>query len=290
MKKYKYLKIDVSSLSAGLVHQTKNLNYILYYCYTHNLTPILPEFTFEKSHNNGIEIKDNFTKYYDFDTLTLAGAPFKVIYSDAGAPEDEILNIPKQHYKRQILKNNSVFENLETPEINLLYHKNIIETAKKVAQKLGKYTCVHVRRTDMLTNWQMIKDTSAKNILSKLAKQNERTVYIMTDEVDRSHFKRIIKNKNYDVFFWDSFEELKSISKNDNFLFYAIENAIMEMATYRIKTFNRSDIYSKSRILNDHYYQVDDTLTQEHFIYSKRNKWEYAFIRGMRKVKGFLRR
>ena len=84
----KYLKI-IPYDNAGLSHQTSNLYAIIREGYYRKMIIILPIFTLNKIHNNGIEIKDNLSKYYNYDKLKVNNEKIHVIEDDSHIPDNE---------------------------------------------------------------------------------------------------------------------------------------------------------------------------------------------------------
>jgi hypothetical protein len=80
-------------------------------------------------------------------------------------------------------------------------------------RKIGsKFMCIHVRRGDRITSRQIDIDTQPPNILSTIKKYNPSTVYIMTNKINE--LKELRNNKDHTIYFFDDFEELKSIGDN----------------------------------------------------------------------------
>ena len=72
-----YFKIDLSTISAGLSHQTSNLSVIIKYCFINNLKLIKPIFKLHGHHNNNNSLITDLSKYYDLNGITVNGNLFK---------------------------------------------------------------------------------------------------------------------------------------------------------------------------------------------------------------------
>jgi len=223
----KYLKIDLSTISAGLTHQTENFRIIIHYCFINNFKLIKPIFRLDSHHNNNNELKTDLSKYYDLNGITVNGESFK-LYDDV----DYTYTIEKKSYKYGLINNDPTFQNLKYVKVEIPYKKDIIDIANRISSELGDYMCIHVRRGDRITNNQIDIDTQPNNIKTVINKYQPKSVYIMTNKLNELESLSKIEN----IYFYTNFNFLKKI--NDNYYLYCIENNIMEFAKIRCSTFN----------------------------------------------------
>ena len=233
-----YFKIDLSTINAGLTHQTANLRTIINYCFINNLKLIKPIFTLSGDHNNNNELKTDLSKYYDLNGITVNGHLFK-LYDDI----NYTYTITKNTYKHGLLYNNSTFQNLKDVKIDIPYKNDIIEIANQISSELDEYMCIHVRRGDRITNNQIDIDTQPNNIINVINKYKTKKVYIMTNTLNELKTLSNIEN----IYFYTNFNVLKIV--NDNYYLFCIENNIMEFAKIRCSTFN-----VKLKNKNNNYY------------------------------------
>lgn len=237
----------VLSGTAGLSHQTSNLNCILKYSYLNRLKLVLPIWNLDPKHNNNKLIRTNLSEYYDFDNLLVNDLPYKVFEK---APDNsKLTTIPIKQAKYNLVRKDPKF--LDASEsaikISIPYHKDIIQLGEKIAMTLGEYTCVHVRRTDRLTNNQIKMDTCPINIIKKIKEFNLKNVYIMSDEKDPQFYKDLKTcDQSLTIRFMTDFELLQKLKQKDNYYLFCVENVICLNAKIRISTFNTPGIYYNS--------------------------------------------
>lgn len=228
-----YLKIDLSTISAGLSHQKSNLVEIIKYCYDNNLKLIKPIFTLTGNHNKGKTLRCDLSKYYDLNSITVDGMKFKM-YDDN--PENEY-TIKKKRYKYGLLRNDPIFSKTSKKpyKIVIQYRQDIIDIARSISSQLGNYMCIHVRRGDRITNKQIDKDTQADNIINIIHQHKPEKVYIMTNRMNE--LAKLKEDKK--ILFYNNFNCLTTII--DNYYLFCIENNIMKSAKIRCSTFNTPD-------------------------------------------------
>ena len=234
-----YLKIDLSTVVAGLSHQKCNFMVLIRYCFDNNLKLIKPIFRLERQHNNNKELKGDFSKYFDLDGITVNGKSFK-LYDD-----NDTYTYTHNHkkYKCNLLKNNPIFKNYVKNEDNwkvvIPYKQDIINIAKRVSKKLGEYMCIHVRRGDKIKESTPTKhptldiDTQPDNIIKKINEYKLKNIYIMTNRINE--VKSVSDMKNRNIYFYTNYNFLETI--NDNYYLFCIEKNIMEFAKIRCATF-----------------------------------------------------
>ena len=209
----------------------------------------------------------NFSEWCDFDKLKLNGEPYEVVIEDDDISDDDIfvfdLEEDMHGGNTGVLSKWPEFNTKEMKEIilDLPFKERSIDIAQKITSKLGKYVCVHVRRADyradsvhrklytiLYQNYclppynryeKADEATQSENILNTLNSlvDNSYNVYLMTDEGNLEMFSEI--KKEYNVFFYTDFEELKEMREDDNFLLFTIELLLMSKANKKISTFNR---------------------------------------------------
>jgi len=237
----KYFQIDLSEISAGLTHQIGNFMRILLYCNNYNYILIAPIFKLHGIHNNGKHILTNLSDYIDFKTIIVNNKSLEIVFSNENIKNEDIINVEAKTYISGLLVNDDMFKNLECFSIKFSYNENILNISKEISKQLGDYLCIHVRRTDRMTTEEINRDTSPDNILQKIKKYNNKTVYIMTDE-KISFFDKLKEQKYYSIYFFSDFEILKKIKEQDNYMLFCIENEICNLANKRISTWKTTNV------------------------------------------------
>jgi hypothetical protein len=237
---FKYVKYKLN-ISAGLSHQTSNLNAIIKEAFFNNQILILPNFKLIGIHNNGKDISSNLSKYYDYNNIKINNNKYKVILDDHNIDNKEIKTITIHN---QLANADTNIKHSEKKlNIKIPYNKSIIEIANNISYKLGKYICIHIRRGDMLSLKQNLdKDTSVDNILSKLNKFKTKfdNIYIMTNEKNLKMYNKINIEFPNKIFFYKDFEKLVNIE--DNYYLFCIEKNIINNANIKISTFKTKGI------------------------------------------------
>jgi hypothetical protein len=234
----KYLSIDLSSIGgAGLTHQSVNLHTLIKFCYVNDYKLIIPIFTLTGLHNNNKTIYTNFSDYYDFNNLLVDGNYYEVITNSENIDPVCIKHIVKKKYPGGLLANDDMFKDIPWRLISLPYVQSILNVSKSIVTRLGNFTCVHVRRGDVITNEQIDNDTRPKNILEKIKKYANNVVYIMTNEIPE-FFNELKREGDYTFYLYSDFDELVNIKEQDNYKLFCIENEINCHANIRISTFN----------------------------------------------------
>lgn len=226
-----FFKIDLCDIHVGISHHITNYKTIIKYCYETKLKLIKPLFTLTGHHNNGKQIISDLSIYYDLDNILVNNETFTV-YDESTLNE----KIVTRKYSAALLKTIAPFNSLKNEySVCIPYKPSIIQVADKIVRKIGSaFMCIHVRRGDRITTKQIDIDTQPPNILSILKKYNPSTVYIMTNKIHE--LSELRNNKDYTIYFFDDFEELKSI--RDNYYLFSIENVIMNLADIKCSTFN----------------------------------------------------
>ena len=103
-----YFKIDTTSIKAGISHQAEsNLMSIIKYCVCKKYKLIKPIFILDGKHNNGKDIKTNFSEYYDIDNITVNSEKFKM-YEEKDIPANSnIIFVEKKSYKNGLIRNSN---------------------------------------------------------------------------------------------------------------------------------------------------------------------------------------
>ena len=197
------------------------------------LVPVLPKFELSGHHNNGKPRP--FEEYIELPPEVVCevpkGAPVRIWHSDQLTIwGDPLYTENKSEMKHINLKFKLVYKQLA--------HKILAHMSTPVC-------CVHVRRTDYLKHQPSLLETThpvhIHEVLSKY-KRPIGTVYIMTDEPDRTFFDPLKKEWNLKLFFdYPELEELKS----DNYALFCVEKYIMDMADIRVSTFRTPGAWNK---------------------------------------------
>lgn len=241
-KNKKYLYVKNYDKKYGLSHQKSNFNVLLKYSYLNDFILLSPNFLLDSIHNNNKLKITNFSEYFNLDDVKINNKKLEIISNYKKI--ENILKKDKDNVEiingknlPMLFKNNSRFKNLKNVNIKMDYNKNLFDIANFIIKKLGKYTCVHVRRGDRMGNDKYHnKATSSDNIILKLKEiKSPKNVYIMTDEKKDNHFFKI--NYYYNLYLHSDFQILKNIKKKDNYKLFCIENIIMNKASIKISTF-----------------------------------------------------
>ena len=237
-----YFKINLSTINAGLSHQTNNLRSIIYYCYTNNLKLIKPIFLLTGNHNNKKQLTTDLSKYYDLNNITINGKLFKLYDDDV----KYTYTVGKKSYHAGLLANDPMFLDFKkVKNINMVipYKQDIIDIAKKVYNELDEYMCIHVRRGDRIKNKQNDIDTQPDNIRKIIEKYKPKKVYIMTNKINELKSLSNVEN----IYFYTNFDFLDKIT--DNYYLFSIENEIMNFAKIRCSTYN-VPLMNKNKSIN----------------------------------------
>ena len=229
-----FFKIDLRDIHVGISHNISNYKAIIKYCYENKLKLIKPLFTLTGHHNNGKDIISDLSIYYDLDNILVNDDTFTV-YDELTVNE----KIVTRKYFGGLLRMIAPFNTIKNEySVSIPYNPSIIEVATDIVRKIGSaFMCIHVRRGDRITSKQIDIDTQPPNILSTIKKYNPSTVYIMTNKIHE--LSELRNNKDYKIYFFDDFEELKSIG--DNYYLFSIESVIMNLADIKCSTFNVPD-------------------------------------------------
>lgn len=255
--KKKYLYVKNYNQEYGLTHQKNNFITLLKFAYLNNYILLSPTFILESFHNNNKKVKTNFVEYFDLENIKTNKNKIKVIgnykkIEDILKKEKDNVEVIKGEEIPMFFKDYKHFKNLKNLKISINYKNNLLKIANDIIKNLGKYTCIHVRRSDRMGyDYNHNIATSSDNIISKLNEINSvKNLYVMTDEVEKYHFSKL--KKYYNLYLFSDFEILKNIKKKDNYKLFCIENIIMDNAFKKISTFkvksNKYDnhLYKKS--------------------------------------------
>ena len=240
----RYLKLRDYSITVGISHHLTNLGALLNYAYSKGYIAIIPFFPMEPRHNSGKKKKTQLTEYIDYDTLTLDGEPIQVCLDDSQLDPSDIAVIdPSQ----RLLRKDPLFADIPNRCMRFQYVKEIRDTAEAIVSQItdngkNEYTCIHVRRTDRMTNRDHARDTSVPRILDRIQKCENKLVYIMTDE-SPMFFAELQSNPAYRVLLYTGFDILRKIKIQDNYMLFCVENLIMKGASKRVSTFRSSPAY-----------------------------------------------
>jgi hypothetical protein len=241
-KSKKYLYLENYNHKYGLSHQKGNYYTLIKYCYFNDYILLSPNFLLESRHNNNKLKITNFSEYFDIENVKVNSKKLEIIGNYKKI--ENILKRNKINVKiiagkklSMFFRNSPIFSNLKNVNIEMDYNKELVKIANNIIKKLGKYTCVHVRRGDRMGNNKYHnKATTSDNIISKLKEiKSVKNVYIMTDEINKKHFLKI--SNHYKLYLYDDFKILKNIKKYDNYKLFCIENIIMNNANKKISTF-----------------------------------------------------
>ena len=260
MKYIKFINLDVN---AGLLHHYGNLKRMIKKSYILDKIPIIPKLymsckkcgsyhcgTHNSVCNKNERFYSNYSDWFDYSKLKVNGKSFKVILdsSDIGAwdqfPHDifvfDLYEEDQSTASYGLLASWPEFD-IKGVQFELPLKMDIIWQSQKIISKLGKYVCVHVRRGDVLWQYDGLEEkTQSKNILKVLdgLVDESYNVYIMTNEVDLTLFDEV-KNR-YNTYFYTDFEELKDLYELDNYKLFSVELLILKGANKKISTFDRS--------------------------------------------------
>lgn len=237
-----YLSANIDTIKAGLKHHMNNLKVLINYAHKNNYILIIPKFHLISIHNNGKTIKSNMSKYYNYDKIKIAGKLIKVVFSNKNINKNDIIHMVIKP-QAGLIRLDDRFK-IRQRYVLLPFNDNIINISNKIISKLGNYTCIHVRRGDIIKTNKMNTDTNIENILRNIRLCNLKNVYIMTNE--KIKFFENLKKTDFNINFYTDFDSLKNII--DNYYLYCIEQQIMIGASKRVSTFKMA------RMLKNGYY------------------------------------
>jgi len=230
-----YLKIDCSTINAGITHQINNLKTLIKYSVKHDKKLIKPLFKLTGLHNNGYEITSNLEEYFDFDNIIVDGGriPFK-LYDDI---KDLPCTISRKGYKSGLLKNDIMFDDCEDISVFIPLNRSIVEYANTIKNIIGdNYMCIHVRRGDRNISDEIDINTQYNNIMNVILEHQAKNVYIMTNKIDEIGI--CYDNPMFKIMTFNDFNILTEIEQQDNYKLFLIEKLLMSYANIRCSTFN----------------------------------------------------
>jgi len=260
---HKYFTID-HNIPAGIDHQKEALTWLIAEAVSLNRTPILFPPLFLSNHNYGKKVHTRWDKYIDVTNITATqrGRSIRLnVPAQEEIPnfcnlsvarvsgEDRVMVSDNQEYdiiireNRSGLKIPSVHDIIKI-EVNFSPSSGVVCHYESVSQKLKRYNCIHVRRTDKLEALEqhpdLVRETGKAAVLETVSQLLSKNIpiYIMTDEKDKHYFDML--RKDYTVYQYFDFPELKNIVENespDNFFLYEIEKLIFKNAKIKIYTF-----------------------------------------------------
>ena len=277
----------------GLLHNRKNLFALLMEAKYLKRIAIVPPIHLRGSHNHGISIKTTWDKYLVLDNFQ-SFHPF-IRLSDFGHIDFEACNVIDENIEpREVLNESNpllIRKHNQYPNyyrlIRYFTHKNwdvqlmnLVQSTHEITKyaaiakiRMKKYHCIHVRRGDKLT-WKQCpgldKKTQPKYLIKYLRKiiPKGENLYIMSNET-KQHFFNTLK-KSFNIFTFEDFPEFISLSRQDNYFLFSVENEIMNDAQTKIRTFKEKGYLS---LLN---YPPDG---KEIFSSKLRRNWRYLLSR-----------
>lgn len=125
--------------------------------------------------------------------------------------KDKFIHFPRNlfgHYYYHVYGKSPDIRNKIKEKINkgVQYQKKYFDIAQQVADKIGEFNSVHIRRNDFLSVRKDHSEGQTNNIISDLDGRLRKDVplYVATDEKDKSVFNDF--SKEYDLVFFDDFE------------------------------------------------------------------------------------
>jgi hypothetical protein len=248
----------------GIGHQCANLWTLLAEAVYLNRTAILPPLLLTGIHNNGIPLKTNWDRYIDTNAFeqVVKVCPSNVIES---VEFDTIRKVNESHLPRTLLNEQAqlivrefsghhAFELLGSiknsrellKKLDSLLKPSlaVMELAYRIRTRLGDYDCIHVRRTDKLTELRypdLDRKTRPDHIRKRISGWIEegRKLYIMSDEKDDLFFKPLSSFYRVQTIF--DFPELLAIrTSGDNYFAFEVEKLLFNWARVRVGTFKNS--------------------------------------------------
>lgn len=249
----RFLQYEILTKKAGLNHQTYNLKTLISEAYCTHRIPVISNMFLFGYHNDGKELCSDLSAYYDFKNVTVKGELYPCIFENElpnGISRTEIMEgLPLDDKQSYILKKfhpqkgqswSNYKETFSPTEIVIPYQSHIWEKAQKVVDSIGtEFTCVHVRRRDVLKNhWRVIWHTrpgNIKKVLDSLHSPND--VYVMSDETKKAFFNPL--SKYYSIHVYNDYDFLRTVKSEDNYQLFCIEKCIRTMAKYKVSTFDK---------------------------------------------------
>jgi hypothetical protein len=260
-----YFTVNVGC-QAGIKHMKSALVLLIKESLALKRTPVVFRPQLLSSHNFGKHVDASWDKYVDLDNIAITrnGATHQVKAVKADVLGDlnafAVLEVQGKHFVtttenaayQLIVKNNSSGLGLDGAfdhddfdfDVELFPSRVVLDHADRLTNLLGEYHSIHVRRGDKLNDKErhpnLEQDTRPEKIYEKVSQVLPRgsTVYILTDERTPNYFD--VLKKDYQVFQYADFPELKALVEGDNpdnFLLYEVEQLIFARAKKKIHTF-----------------------------------------------------
>jgi hypothetical protein len=207
---------QIKETSAGLMHQMSVLASFYVQSKAQNLIPVKPRLILTGGHNK-------FCAKLLLDYISLPSDFVDEIPINTSGNNIHVITF---NYFPQIAKTLR-----EKFPINLNY-KTI---AQKIVNTLPKpILCIRVRRGDMMPNVPESANLTIDHVNNVINRYTHSSVYLMTDENDKSYFSAI--DKKYQLF---DFPQLTNL--DDNYAIFCVETYIRDLSDIRISMFTTKD-------------------------------------------------
>ena len=251
----------------GLLHQRQNLFSLFMEAKYLNRIAIIPPLHLNGKHNNGKSIRCTWDRYIVLEKLKSFNS--YVNLSDFGHIDIENCKLVDENTKPSDIINDDnsliVRKHRKYPNyyklISFFSHNNwenkliyLFQPSKQVSKysilaimKMKIYHCIHVRRGDKLNlkecpgvNKKTQPEYLKKYLLKYISKGEN--LYVMSNEKELNYFKPL--ENIFNLFTYQDFPEFVTLSHEDNYLLFSVENEIMQHAKTKIKTFKEQGYLS----------------------------------------------
>lgn len=316
-----YRHVGGPLLKVGYMHNLTNLIGLCREAAHLGRRPVLAVPCFDPVHNFGVPVTKQWNEYVNVETIQVndisesgilnQSSPhnvFAVLEDDfqiSSFPDSEIVVIHgAENGDQDAFREKAILVRELTPEyaiwgdanpelrtrynVSICPSKMIEELAGLVADRLGSYVALHVRRGDRMKQNRLIdRYTRANYITSFISDRFGKAypVFLMTDERKPGFFDAL--RSEFDLVTYQDFPALRDLvnpSRPDNFMLFCVEKLIYYRAAHRIGVFTDAD-------------SVDCSLSPYSMDYIHRDLFQKSCFcvngllkRVRRKASGFIRK
>jgi len=250
----KYLMYEITTRKAGLRHQAYNLRTLVHEAFELGRVPVISKWYLFGYHNFNNELKTNFSRYFNFQKVSVGNQEVKVVF------EDEVTSLERRNFgMSDPVDPNARLAVRQFPpsegcswkyhktsfdiyhDVKIPFSKQVIASGQRLLNEVGSpLTVVHVRRRDVLKKkWRLWFDTRPNNIIRVLKTiDSPHNVYIMSNEPKVSFFDKV--GAHYRLTTIRDVPWLMEVQREDNFLAFCIENQLLKMVDKRVTTFGNN--------------------------------------------------
>ena len=264
----RYLRYDeVKPVSAGVNHQTRNLEVLMREAHSVGRLAVLPPLNLAPSHNFDVTRQWRWETYYDLQKSKMVDSfgkkhPLPLAFSPPDPFLDALTLPPKVRMLASAAGHPLVARRITTsvhardvpfaahgpPDFRFSPSPRVLTLARHVVAEIcarggGQFAAVHVRRGDRL--FGPMKWLTAPARIRALLQANNvadgAVVFFLSDERNASFWEQL--RPHYELVRYTDFANLRALVSPsagggpDNYLLYEVEKQIMRHAFRRIETF-----------------------------------------------------